>query len=116
MTRKKWTKPPQETYLLEKRPEFQLAEANNTRKEFFEKMYPDWLARWPNREPTQEEIQAATSREQAAKVIYDFQLEVTLLSFNSDNIHLQHGSVFEVGTETRSGALLPRRSRARTRP
>lgn len=70
MTRKKWTNNNQEIWLKKQSSAFQLAEANNTRKEFFQDTYKAWREQWPNPQPTQADIDKAKSEEMAIKLIY----------------------------------------------
>lgn len=87
MTRKKWTKPPQEAWLKSRRDAFRLAEANDTRKEFFKKTYEEWLQSWPNPKPTAEQIADAKSVQQAENDIYAIQQKVSLgHDFNEWNL------------------------------
>jgi hypothetical protein len=70
MTRKKWTNNDQEIWLKKQSNAFQLAEANNTRKDFFQETYKAWREQWPNPEPSQAVIDKVESKEMAIKQIY----------------------------------------------
>lgn len=77
MTRRKWTTPEQEAWFLSHNNEFRVAEANNARKAFYKKNMDEWLERWPNPEPTEQQIKTAKTVEQARKNIFLFQQKVS---------------------------------------
>lgn len=60
--------------------DFRLAEATDTRKEFYAKTYSEWLQGWPNPEPTQKEIENAGSIEKAINIIYKRHEKVRVLA------------------------------------
>ncbi|KAM6489977.1 hypothetical protein JOM56_014556 [Amanita muscaria] len=65
MTRKKWTTPEQETWLKARCAGFAEAEANDTRKAFFDGVIDAWREAWPLPNITPEEIQDAGGEKQA---------------------------------------------------
>jgi hypothetical protein len=71
MSRQKWTSDKQEAWLKKAFEKFELATLNDTRKQFYKKNYSSWLEKFPNPEPTHEQIIAAGSCEKAIKIIYD---------------------------------------------
>lgn len=84
MTRRPWTNTPQEAWLRNQLDEFLLAEANDVRKDFYKRMYQDWLKSWPNPEPTADEIVSAGTFEQAESRIYGAKFEVSQCRFGGD--------------------------------
>ena len=67
MTRKKWTTPDQENWLRARCEAFAKAEVNNERKAFYKELLKCWLEKWPNPDPSLEQIQEAGGEEQAIK-------------------------------------------------
>jgi len=65
MTRKKWTTNDQLAWLKAHSEGFAEAEANNTRKAFFERILTEWCEEYPIPNPTPEEVQQAGGHEQA---------------------------------------------------
>ena len=77
MTRRKWTTPPQEIWLKERLSAFTDSQADKTTStHFFPDILKEWRKSWPLQEPTNEEVAAAGSPEEATKAKKDKEDEV----------------------------------------
>ena len=73
MTCKKWTTNDQEMWLKAHCDDFAKAEAINNTKSFFNEVNNAWHKKWPNPEPTNDDISKAGNCKQAVKLKCEWQ-------------------------------------------
>jgi hypothetical protein len=66
MTGRKWTTVDQEVWLRKQFPTFLQADAGAMRRKFFADVFTEWQKKWPDPDPTEEELKAAGDSLKAA--------------------------------------------------